>query len=332
MKAPRFWWSTTSPIGFALAPIGWLYGYLSARRMQRHGARVSRPIICIGNLVAGGAGKTPTSIMIAQHLRARGYKPVFLTRGYGGDLSGPIRVDLARHTAKDIGDEAPLLARHGTTIVCRDRVQGAELAAAYGDVIVMDDGMQNPSLVKDCTLVVIDAVQGIGNGRVIPAGPLRAPLGVQMDQADFCLVIGDDKRDVPSISHYSKPIFHGHLQPDPAQIATYRKTRVFAFAGIGRPEKFFTTLTHAGVDVAKSKSFPDHHTYTRATLEGLLAEAGRENLTLITTAKDAIRIHAIAPDLADRFSVLDVELVCDDADALISSVIAKIEQKQPKPN
>jgi tetraacyldisaccharide 4'-kinase len=330
VKAPRFWWSTTSPIGFALAPFGWLYGFLSAHRMQRHGTRVNRPIICIGNLVAGGAGKTPTAIMIARRLQARGYHPVFLTRGYGGALAGPVRVDLAHHSASEIGDEAPLLARYAPTIVSRDRVQGAEFAARHGDVIVMDDGMQNPSLEKDCTLVVIDSVQGIGNGRVIPAGPLRAPLGVQMNQADFCLVIGDERRDVPSISQYSKLIFHGHLQPDPAQIATHRNKRVYAFAGIGRPEKFFTTLTHAGVDVAKTQSFPDHHPYTRATLEDLLAEAGRKNLTPMTTAKDAVRIHAIAPDLANRFSVLDVELVCDDADALISSVIAKIEQKQPK--
>lgn len=300
--------------------------------MRQHGVHASCPVICVGNLVAGGAGKTPTSIFIAGELKALGYRPVFLTRGYGGTVTGPVVVDLAHHTAQEIGDEAPLLARHAPVIVSHDRNAGAKLAAQHGDVIVMDDGLQNPSLEKDCSIAVIDDVQGIGNARIIPAGPLRAPLSVQMEKVDLCLLIGDGGKGFAAISQFSKPCFHATLQPDPTQIAYLQSAPVMAFAGIGRPEKFFHTLEHNGITVVKSVSFPDHHPYRPAELEQLIAEAKRDALVLVTTAKDAVRIHANAPDLANQISVLEVNLVSANRTGITNAIVTIIGKKSQLQN
>jgi tetraacyldisaccharide 4'-kinase len=278
--------------------------------------------------VAGGAGKTPTALWLVGELKANGYRPVFLTRGYGGTLSGPILVDLAHHTATDIGDEAPLLARVAPTIVARDRSAGARHATEYGDVIIMDDGLQNSSLEKQMTLVVIDSKQGIGNGYVIPAGPLRAPLSTQLKKIDASLVIGEDRPDQNLISKIGKAIFFGRLAPNPQRITELKGRNVYAFAGIGQPDKFFDTLSVNGINVKRSESFADHYVYSRNTISSLLMKAQAESLTLITTAKDMVRIRTVAPDLADQIAVLDIRLVCDDGAALVAMIINQIKRKR----
>ncbi len=328
MKAPRFWWTQRSIAGFVFAPLGHFYGRLSGKRMEKSGYATALPVLCIGNLVAGGAGKTPTALMIATLLKAGGYKPIFLTRGYGGKIKGPCLVDPKRHTAIDVGDEAPLLARVAPTIVARDRIAGAEMAQAYGNVIVMDDGLQNPSLKKDFSIAVIDSGQGIGNGRVIPAGPLRAPLAQQLKHVDVCLLIGEGQSGGAGFRNLiDKPVYRGRLVPNSADVDRLKGTRVLAFAGIGRPAKFFDTLHAAGAIVDTAQSFPDHHIYTRDDLQRLTTAAEMHHLTLITTAKDAVRIAAVAPDMMTRIDVLDVRLDCNDAMTLMGKLVACIEAK-----
>lgn len=300
--------------------------------MQQPGIIAHLPVLCVGNLVAGGAGKTPTAMMIATLLKAGGYQPVFLTRGYGGRKRGPVLVDLNEHTALDVGDEAPLLARLTPTIVAADRRAGAELARLHGDVIVMDDGLQNPSLQKDFTLAVVDQRQGIGNGRVIPGGPLRAPLDVQIPLINASIVIGDEPQDDADLRRLTnKPVFHARLVPNNQQIGKLRGLRVLAFAGIGRPEKFFATLETTGAVLATTEAFPDHHQYSRDEITRILAAADRDNLTPITTAKDMVRLAVIAPDLASRIAVLDVRLDCSEAMTLMGRLVAAIEAKKATP-
>ena len=301
MREPSFWWREGSGAAGALAPLAALYGAIAARRMARPGVRAKIPVLCAGNLTLGGSGKTPAAIAIAKLLTAAGERPFFLSRGYGGLLAGPLRVDPQTHRAADVGDEPLLLAAVAPTIVARDRVAGAKMAQAAGaSVIVMDDGLQNPSLYKDLALVVIDGRRGIGNARVFPAGPLRAPLAAQLDRAHALLVIGPVSgagNVVAAVTARKLPVFHGALAPDRATISALGKNKVLAFAGIGDPEKFFQTLAAAGIEVALRKSFPDHHRYSRNEAAALMAQAERDGLTLLTTEKDIARM-AGDPSLA----------------------------------
>ncbi len=252
-------------------------------------------------------------------LAAAGERPVFLSRGYGGTLTG-VQVDPSRHRAAEVGDEPLLLARAAPAIVARDRVAGAKLAVAAGaSVIVMDDGFQNPSLAKDFSLLVIDARRGTGNGQVIPAGPLRAPLSAQLARSDAVLVIGTGTAadDVVKESRACPlPVFAARLQPDAGFIAARRGTRVLAFAGIGDPEKFFATLAEAGIAIGATRSFPDHHRYTRDEAQALCDEAERAGLTLVTTEKDLARIAGddAAAQLAARAHALPVTLAFEQKD------------------
>jgi tetraacyldisaccharide 4'-kinase len=266
--------------------------------MRRSGQAAGLPVVCVGNLTVGGAGKTPAAISVARLLAASGHTVFFLSRGYGGQLRGPVRVNAAMHRAADVGDEPLLLAKVAPTIVARDRVAGAELARRSGaSIIVMDDGFQNPSLAKDFSLLVLDGRRGIGNGQVIPAGPLRAPLPVQLAQAQALLVVGEPLHSASAVIDAAAsciPIFQSRLDPDAARLATWRGSRVLAFAGIGDPDKFFATLEEAGVPVAARQSFPDHHRYSAADARALLDQSGRENLLLVTTEKDLARIQGEA--------------------------------------
>ena len=259
MRAPAFWWKEPGAAAALLSPLAAVYGSIAARRLMQPGERVGIPVICVGNPTVGGAGKTPTAIAIAKMLTAAGERPMFLTRGYGGRLAGPLTVE-AGHTAVQVGDEPLLLARVAPTIVAEDRVAGARLAANKGaSVIVMDDGFQNPSLVKNFSVLVVDA-RGAGNGRVLPAGPLRAPLDPQLDRASAIFFVGDN---APAIEAAARerglPVFHGKLEPDPDAVAAARTKKVLAFAGIGDPEKFFATLSAAGIDAPVRRGFADHH-------------------------------------------------------------------------
>lgn len=331
MKAPHFWWTPRSILGSILAPLGEFYGHFSGKCMQASGHKTVLPVLCVGNLVAGGAGKTPTALMIATLLKAGGYKPVFLTRGYGGQSKGPLLVDPQLHNARDIGDEAPLLARVAPTIVAQDRVAGADMARGHGNVIVMDDGLQNPSLEKDFSIAVIDSGQGIGNGRVIPAGPLRAPLDVQLARVDVCIYVGDKPSDeAPLRVRFDKPFYRAKFVPNNADFVRLQGRKIFAFAGIGRPEKFFDTLRATGAILAATEAFPDHHFYTLEELQRLAKAADDCQFTLVTTAKDAVRIAAIAPDLARQIYVLDVRLDCNEAMTLMGKLVACIEAKASK--
>lgn len=288
MRPPEFWRGPGLGLaGTVLSPLGWLYGATGAvRRALAQPVRVPVPVLCVGNLVLGGAGKTPVAIDLGQRLATRGRAVHFLTRGYGGSLKGPVRVDPARHDASHVGDEALLLARHAPTWMSADRPSGARAAVAGGaDVIVMDDGFQNPSLHKDLSLVVVDGGFGLGNGAVFPAGPLREPADNGLARAQAVVVIGSGW----TAPNLSVPILNAGVRPGP-EAAAMTGRRVFAFAGIGRPEKFYATLIEMGCDVVGTRSFDDHYPYTASDIDALTAAAQSAEAALVTTEKDFVRL------------------------------------------
>jgi tetraacyldisaccharide 4'-kinase len=321
MREPAFWWRTPGLLAAALAPLGALYGAIAAHRMARRGQRARVPVICIGNLTLGGSGKTPAAIAVARMLQAAGERPAFLTRGYGGQLAGPVAVS-TEHTAADVGDEPLLLARVAPTVVARDRVAGAAAAPADTTVIVMDDGLQNPSLAKNLAVVVLDGPRGIGNRKIFPAGPLRAPLAAQLARCHALLVVGDagaSAKDIIAAAHHrGRAVLTGRLVPDATAIAQLRGRNVLAFAGIGDPDKFYATLRAAGIAVAEQRRFADHHVFTTADAADLIARAEAGAFTLVTTEKDHARMsgHAALATLAARSTTLPVTLTIDDADGL----------------
>jgi tetraacyldisaccharide 4'-kinase len=328
MREPAFWWRAGT--GGTLAPLAALYGAVAGLRMRGRGRQAGLPVICSGNLTIGGAGKTPAALAVAQLLHAAHERPFFLSRGYGGQLAGPIRVNPTLHRAADVGDEPMLLARLAPTIVARDRVAGATFARSAGaSVIVMDDGFQNPSLAKDLSIVLVDGNRGIGNGRVIPAGPLRAPLELQLDCAQALIVVGAPDgaaRVIDRAEQRRIPIFHGQLEPDRAVVKAIGQRKVLAFAGIADPEKFFATLTAAGIQIANRASFPDHHRFSAADAVDLVAKAKANHLMLLTTEKDLVRV-AGEPDLqqlAASASALPVRLVIKDQDRLREMILKTI--------
>jgi len=294
MRAPRFWGRTPpSLLAHLLTPVGALYGGIAASRMRRPGSRAGVPVLCIGNFTAGGAGKTPTALAVAEILTDAGERPAFLSRGYGGRLKGPVQVQ-PEHRAADVGDEPLLLARRAPAIVSRDRPAGARLAVETGaTAIVMDDGLQNPSLVKDCAIAVVDGATGLGNGLPLPAGPLRAPLEAQWPAVDAVVVIGEGmpgESVAAEAVRRGKQIFRGVLEPEAAAVESLRGKPLLAFAGIGRPEKFFSTLRDCGLAVERALPFADHHAFTANEIEALRSEAVRRGLQPVTTEKDLARI------------------------------------------
>lgn len=322
MRAPGFWWrSEPGWRARLLSPLGWMYGALTLRRMRRPGISVGIPVICVGNFVAGGAGKTPTAIALARMLAARGEKPFVLMRGYRGRLEGPVMVDPAIHSAADVGDEALLMAGHVPTIVARDRPAGAALAKARGaSVVVMDDGLQNPSLAKTLRLAVVDGASGVGNGSCLPAGPLRAPLAGQFGESDAVIVIGDGEAGL-TVAVRSEaaglPVLSARLAPDPTIAAGLSGQAVIAVSGIGRPEKFVATLRQVGARVVAEHPFGDHHAYTQADVAGLIAQADRQGCRIATTEKDLTKLAPLWPGEArERLVVLPVTLVFDDSAAM----------------
>jgi len=315
MRAPDFWQRSGFPAAL-LSPLGALYGMsvaFKARHARPFDAGV--PVICVGNLTAGGSGKTPVAIAIAQSLRAGGHRPYFLTRGYGGSELGPALATRG-HSAKVMGDEALLLARTAPTIVSRDRAAGARLAKEKGaTVLVMDDGHQNFTLRKSLSLVVVDAETGFGNGFQIPAGPLREPVRQGLARADAVILAGDGG---PDLQGFHGPVLRAQLKADDA---AFDGKHVFAFAGIGRPEKFVASLQDSGAIVTGSCFFADHHPYGEEELVQLRAVAG--DAILVTTEKDFVRLTT-----AEREGIrtLKVAAIFDDASAmgrLLDSVAPK---------
>jgi tetraacyldisaccharide 4'-kinase len=315
MRAPAFWQKRFSIRASLLSPIGFLYGVIASRRLTERGQRVGIPVICVGNFVMGGAGKTPTAIALAKLLRAQGETPAFLTRGYGGALSSkqPVVVRSEDHTARDVGDEALLLARVAPTIICADRPEGARTAMAHGaSVVIMDDGLQNPSLEKDISVAVIDGGVGIGNGLTFPAGPLRAPLRKQMALVSTAIIIGEGDAGDRVAARMHKAgvrIIRAKLVPAPDVASSLQDRRVVAFAGIGRPEKFFATLNEVGAQIVARRSFDDHQPFADADLRALQQQSRQADAVLVTTEKDLVRL----PQGFDAIP-LPVELAFDQPD------------------
>ena len=299
MRAPDFWWRRPGPLSGLLAPAGWCYGL--AVRLRFWAATPKKapvPVVCVGNLIAGGAGKTPVALDLGRRLRARGTTIHFLARGYGGRLTGPLRVDHDAHDADQVGDEALLLARVAPTWIARDRAKGVDAAAQGAQAIVMDDGFQDPAVVKDLSFVVVDGAFGFGNGRVIPAGPLRESIARGLERADALVVIGADAWGVAAhadVRSSGLPILGAAVAPGPEASRLSGRT-VVAFAGIGMPGKFFAMLEGCGCRVAASHAFPDHHPYALHDIARLKSEAEGKKATLVTTEKDFVRLPRDARD------------------------------------
>lgn len=309
MRAPGFWMKE-GPLSLALAPLGWIWSSVSGLRMaagQTFTAPI--PVVCVGNVVSGGAGKTPVALSVAHRLPGAH----FLSRGYGGSEAGPLLVDPHKHDHLLVGDEPLLLAEDAPCWVARDRVAGARRAAAKGAAcLVMDDGFQNPSLSKDISLLVIDGHVGFGNGRCMPAGPLREPVARSLARASAVVILGEDRADVARRVS-GKPVLTAKLEPE-AEAATLVGERVIAFAGIGRPEKFFQTLETLGATVVEAYGFPDHYPYQPSEIGELLNIAKTRSAALVTTAKDFVRI---APHQRESVGVLRISVTWDDEAALM---------------
>ena len=313
LRSPPEFWHRRGVLPALLAPLGWAYAAAGAlRRAAARPWRAPVPVICVGNLVAGGAGKTPVAISLARRLVELGEHPHLLTRGYGGRQAGPLRVKPNRHHYRDVGDEALLLAAASTTWLSRDRVRGARRAARLGaSQIILDDGFQNPSLAQDLKLLVVDGAYGFGNGCVMPAGPLREPVWVGLRRADAVVILGQDRAGIAERLG-DKPVLRGRLVPRMG--APYLAgARVVAFAGIGRPEKFFDFVATLGAEVVARYPFPDHHPYREREIAALQRAAAEARAQLVTTEKDLIRVP-----LALRRDILTVpiEVIWEDWAAL----------------
>jgi tetraacyldisaccharide 4'-kinase len=293
LKAPFWWYREGGALASALAPLGRLYGRLAEGRAARVTPYRSRlPVICIGNFTAGGGGKTPTAIAVAALLGEFGARPCFLTRGYGGTSEGTLLVRKGQ-SASEVGDEPLLLAEAAPTMVSADRVAGAKaIEATKASTIVMDDGFQNPSLVKDLSLIVVDAGAGLGNGLIMPAGPLRAPLDAQLDRADALVVIGSGDKAAALVDTFkaqSKPVFAARIVSR-QDCRWLRVLPVIGFTGIANPQKFFATLGTSGARLEEKRVFPDHHRYTNREAAALLKLAKDRKAMLVTTEKDWVRL------------------------------------------
>lgn len=335
MRPPKFWDRPPHRAGWAataLTPISFIVSAVARLRQRRTTPmKVSVPVVCVGNLVVGGAGKTPTVRAICERLSMRGLTPHILSRGYGGRLKGPHQVDPERDSAQDVGDEPLMLAQDAPVWIGADRRITAEAAIEAGaDALVMDDGFQNPQLEKDLSILVIDAAVGHGNGRVIPAGPLREPLSIGFDRADCTVVIGKpaDGRAYPTVPK-SVPKLQAHLRPTFPE-GTLAGRPVLAFAGIGRPSKFFDTLGGMGAQIVERVAFDDHHEYAPAILARLDRRAKQLGASLATTEKDAMRLP---PRFRHRVIVVPVRLGFANfalLDALLDQMIERVASRRQR--
>ena len=326
MRAPAFWADERGgAAAAALAPLSWLYRLAAeARAGLARPERAAVGVLCVGNFTVGGAGKTPTVLALAALLAEDGIRPHILTRGYGGSERGPLRVDPDRHDARAVGDEALLLARAAPTWLSRDRPAGAAAAAAAGaPLVLMDDGMQSPGLAKDVCLAVVDGGAGFGNGRLLPAGPLREPLARGLGRAHALVLVGPDRRGaLAALGAHDLPVIEASLVPG-EEVRALRERPVVAFAGIGRPGKFFETLADSGCTVIARHAFADHHRYTSGEVAAILAQAKERDAVAVTTEKDHVRLPA---EMRALVRALPVTLVWRDpaeARALLAPLVAR---------
>ena len=327
MRTPEFW-QRDGIAARALGPAARVYRAAAALKRVSTGTRApALPVVCVGNLVAGGAGKTPVALAVGTILAARGHTVHFLSRGYGGREKGPLLVDPGRHGARDVGDEPLLLARIAPTWVSADRLAAAAAAADAGaKAAIMDDGHQNASIEKAYSIVVIDGAYGFGNGRLLPAGPLREPVEAGLARADAAIVIGPDEAHICGVLGDEPTLFRGNVVPMPESAEIAGKP-VVAFAGIARPEKFFGTLATLGCRIEHAESFPDHHPFGEAEIAALLERAKATGSIPVTTAKDAVRLP---PGIRDAVEVLDIAFEWEDeaaADDLVRAIESKLADR-----
>jgi len=317
VRAPEFWHNKGGILSFVLSPFGWIYSAITSMRAAAKPTWAAPiPVICIGNVVMGGAGKTLVSIDLAERLKAKGQNPHIIMRGYGGGMNAPTKVDLNLHNANDVGDEALLLARTAPTWVGARRADVAKHATKDGaSVLIMDDGFQNPSLAKDLSLLVVDAEYGFGNGRVCPAGPLREPIKNAASRAHAVISLGGSLSE----NVMNLPAFVGYTEPT-SNATDIHGERVVAFGGIGRPEKFFNSLKAAGAELTETISFPDHHPFSDAEIKNVLAKAKTQNSIAITTEKDFVRIPAA---LRTDIMYFPVRLRWEQADAFEGFILER---------
>lgn len=325
-EAPSFWWKRSNAMALVLAPFSWSYGWVAGWRMGRKPNYVSKlPVLCIGNFIAGGAGKTPTAIAIARMAKKMKLKPGFLSRGYGGGITSPTIVNIDQHNSHDVGDEPLLLAANFPTAVSPDRAKGALLLEEQGvDFIIMDDGFQNPLLHKDYSLAVVDARRGIGNGFAMPGGPLRANLGVQLSHANAILVVGKATgadRVIRAAARRAKPVYEAIAKP--VNPGSWKGQNILAFAGIADPIKFFTSLEQTGANIVERRSYGDHHVLNVEEMEEMLHLAKRQELEIVTTSKDAVRLKGtgrVQNELFSQLKVFEIELVFE-SERIVRSII-----------
>lgn len=332
-QTPRFWYTQDRLqdrlTALALSPLGAACGWIARKRFDLHcPVPMEKPVLCVGNLTAGGAGKTPVALALCDIMKEAGYNPHFLTRGYGGTESGPLQVSPNRDTAADVGDEALLLVEKAPTWVARNRPLGAQIAFDTGaDLVILDDGFQNPLFHKDFSLIVVDGADGFGNGRVVPAGPLRENIAFGLSRAHAVVILGQDlagvenevRRHAPQL-----PILKASIVPETSNLNLMNKP-VFAFAGIGRPEKFKASLVAAGAKLEGWGSFPDHFPYLEEDLAELLAAAKIMNAIVVTTAKD----HARLPShLKSCIEVFRIRIAWDNAAEILPLIDAALRQRR----